>query len=266
MSGESVKHADLHALPEEVQARLIDISKSFNGFTALAEVDLVLRKGTIHAVLGENGAGKTTLMKILAGTLEPGSGHIELGGKNVRFSGRRDGAAKGIGVVQQHYGLVDELTGTENYLLGHPRGRHWVSRKAAAEELSRAGKRFGLIINPNALVRQLTIGERQRLEILIALTVGAAILILDEPTAALLSSEVKTLTPMLRNLADQGASIVYITHKLDEVMEVADEVTVLRRGRVTGRFTRADLNKDRLTQAMIGTLPEKVDAGRPEPV
>jgi general nucleoside transport system ATP-binding protein len=248
-----------------MQARLMGISKSFGAFKALDDVTLTLNPGQIHAVLGENGAGKTTLVRILAGIIRPDDGYIELNGRKVELYGRKDGAGRGIGIVQQHYGLVDELTGTENYLLGHPRVGRWLDYRQASNALAQTARDFGIVVDPQRVVRTLTVGERQRLEILIALTVGAKILILDEPTAALVTSEVALLIPMLRRLAVQGTSIIYITHKLDEVMQIADDVTVLRRGRVTGRFSRALLNKVSLTEAMIGTLPHHVEAGRADP-
>lgn len=250
--------------PSTAQVRLVGIGKSFDGFKALDGVTLTLAKGEIHAVLGENGAGKTTLVRILAGTLKPDQGHIELQGNKIELSGRKKGAAHGIGIVQQHYGLVEELSGTENYLLGHPRASAWLNRRKASDDLLRTAREFGVEIDPERTVQSLTIGERQRLEILIALTVGADVLILDEPTAALVTNEVKILIPVLRRLVEQGTSIVYITHKLDEVMEIADQVTVLRRGRVTGRFSRDSLEKERLTEAMIGSLPQPIKTCRPE--
>jgi general nucleoside transport system ATP-binding protein len=246
-------------------ARLVGISKSFGAFKALDDVSLTLNPGQIHAVLGENGAGKTTLVRILAGIMSPDTGYIELNGQKVELSGRKDGAGRGIGIVQQHYGLVEELTGAENYLLGHPRAGRWLDYRQANKELTRTARDFGIVVDPLRVVRTLTVGERQRLEILIALTVGAKILILDEPTAALVTNEVVQLIPMLRRLAGQGTSIIYITHKLDEVMQIADEVTVLRRGRATGQFARAVLDKVRLTETMIGALPPHVEAGRREP-
>lgn len=248
----------------KVQARLSGVSKSFGEFKALDDVSLDLTKGHIHAVLGENGAGKTTLVRILAGMLKPDGGHIDISGKRVELSSRRDGASRGIGIVQQHYGLVADLTGAENYVLGHPNAPFWLDRQKATAVLSRRARELGFDVDPEREVQSLTVGQRQRLEILIALAIGADILILDEPTAALVTSEVKILTQILRRLVKEGKSIVYITHKLDEVMEIADDVTVLRRGRVTGRFTRKELGKDALTRAMIGRLPERISTSRPE--
>ena len=253
------------ATTSALRARLVGISKSFGAFKALDGVTLTLNPGQIHAVLGENGAGKTTLVRILSGILSPDSGHIELNGQHVHLHGRKDGASRGIGIVQQHYGLIDELTGVENYLLGHPRAGTWLDHRRASRELEQTAGAFGIVVDPQRLVSALSVGERQRLEILIALAVGAKILILDEPTAALVTSEVALLIPMLRRLAAQGTGIIYITHKLEEVMQIADDVTVLRRGRVSGQFSRAALDKVRLTEAMIGNLPPHVEPGRPVP-
>ena len=228
--------------------------------TALAGVDIDFHAGQVHAILGENGAGKTTLVRILSGALKPDHGHLEVGGQKVFLGGRKDGAAHGIGIVQQQDGLIKELTGTENYLIDDPKGSSWTKRSLAREKLIDAAKKLGLAIKPDVLVDKLTIGERQRLEILIALMIGGDVLILDEPTAALLTNEVQLLISVIRRLVAQGRSVVYITHKLDEVMEIADRVTVLRKGRVVGCFNRAELDKAALIAAMVESVPEKMDS------
>jgi simple sugar transport system ATP-binding protein len=238
-----------------VAVRLQGISKTFGATKALQNVHIEIGAGEVHALLGENGAGKTTLMLVLAGILRPDAGAVEIGGRFVELHSRKDGAKRGIGIVQQHYGLVEELTGTENYLLGHPTAPLWPSKKAARAALLRASADFGLAIDPERRVIELTIGERQRLEILIALATGADIIIFDEPTAALASSDIEQLTGLVRRLADQGKAVVYITHKLREVLTVADRVTVMRRGEVAVTLGRAELDTDTLTRAMIGRLP-----------
>ena len=220
------------------RARIVDIGKSFGETVALENVSLDLHAGEVHAILGENGAGKTTLVRILSGMLRPDAGHLEINGKKITLTGRRDGAGHGIGIVQQQDGLIEELTGTDNYLIDHPAASLWLDRSQAQGELLHAAMNLGLTVKPEVLVGQLTIGERQRLEILIALVIGADVIILDEPTAALLTNEIRVLIPVIRRLVAQGRSVVYITHKLDEVMEIADKVTVLRGGRVVGRFGR----------------------------
>jgi len=242
---------------QTVCARLESLSKAFGETQATRGVDLELRTHEVHALLGENGAGKTTLMHMLAGIVVPDAGELVVGGETVRLNGRMDGARLGIGLVQQHYGLVEELTGIENYLLGHPHAGAWLNQNAGLRELRNVANELGLQVNLNRRVGDLTIGERQRLEILIALTTGADILILDEPTAALGSADVEVLGRVLTHLKQQGKCIVYITHKLDEVFEFADRVTVMRRGEVVAQFQRAALDRDKLTEALVGSLPTK---------
>ena len=150
-------HADIP------RARLVGIGKSFGNTTALIGVDLDFHAGEVHAILGENGAGKTTLVRILSGALRPDEGYLEVAGKRVVLTGRKAGAAQGIGIVQQQDGLIKELTGTENYLIDHPKARFWISRSHARQELIEAAQKLGLTIKPDVLVDQLTIGERQRL-------------------------------------------------------------------------------------------------------
>jgi general nucleoside transport system ATP-binding protein len=241
----------------DVQARAVGIRKSFGKTLALSDVGLDFHAGEVHAILGENGAGKTTLVRILSGILKPDAGHLEIRGRKVALAGRKHGAAHGIGIVQQQDGLIHELTGIENYLLDEPRASVWLDRSRARDELLESARKLNLGVKPDALVGALSIGERQRLEILIALMIGAQIIIFDEPTAALLTTEVRVLIPLIRRLVEQGRSVVYITHKLDEVMEIADRVTVLRRGHVVGRFARPNLDKAALITAMVGSVPEK---------
>jgi general nucleoside transport system ATP-binding protein len=243
-----------------VRARVIEISKSFGKTIALDSVSLDFRAGEVHAILGENGAGKTTLVRILSGILTPDTGSVEIGGNRIALRARKDGARHGIGIVQQQDGLVQELTGIENYLLDRPDRSLWLNRARAGAELMRAAESLGLTIRPNVSVSGLSMGERQRLEIVIALMIGANIIIFDEPTAALLTNEVRVLIKVIRKLVEQGRSVVYITHKLDEVMEIADRVTVLRRGRAVAHFSRAELDKANLITAMVGRVPEKIPA------
>ena len=238
-------------------ARMQGITKSFGATVALAGVDLDLHRGLVHALLGENGAGKTTMMRILAGIDEPDDGAVEIRGRPVRLRGRKDGARQGIGFVQQHYGLVEELTGVENYLLGHPSAPVWLPVGRARRLLAQTAAEFSIQADVDRPVAELTIGQRQQLEILIALTVGADILILDEPTAALGSADIDNLKQILRRLSDEGKSVIYITHKLAEVMEIADAVTVLRKGKVVAQFARHEFQIEALTVSMVGTLPEK---------
>ena len=243
------------------RVRIVGVEKSFGETVALEKVSLNILAGEVHAILGENGAGKTTLVRILSGMLGPDAGHLEINGKKITLTGRKDGAAHGIGIVQQQDGLIEELTGIDNYLIDHPAASLWLDRSRARKELLNAASNLGLTVKPEVSVGQLTVGERQRLEILIALVIGADVIILDEPTAALLTNEVRVLIPVIRRLVAQGRSVVYITHKLDEVMEIADRVTVLRRGQVVGRFGRSELDKSALITAMVGRVPEKLVPG-----
>ena len=233
------------------------VHKSFGSVRAVSDVTIEIVPGEIHAILGENGAGKSTLMGILSGSMQPDEGMIELDGKAVVFPSRKQGALAGIGIVQQHYGLVEDLDGIDNFLLGHPRSTFWLRRENAAATLKKTAEANGLSIDPHRKVSDLAVGERQSLEIVIALATGARLLIMDEPTAALGSSEIDTLTRVLRGLADAGKSVIYISHKLEEVMLLADRVTVMRGGKVAERFTRGEFDADDLTAAMIGGLPER---------
>ena len=248
-----------------LRARLRGISRAFGATQAVLDADLDIRAGEVHALLGENGAGKTTLMRVLAGILRPDAGSIEIDGETVQLRGRRDGARRGIGFVQQHFGLIEEIDGVENYLLGHPRLGSWLHVERARRELRQTAAELELDVDVDCPISDLSVGERQRLESLIALATGADVLILDEPTAALGSAEVEVLERVLRLLTGQGKSVVYITHKLPEVMAFADRVTVMRRGRVVAEFAGEALDAADLTQAMIGQLPERSEVSRLDP-
>ncbi len=247
------------------RARLRGISKAFGATQAVLDADLDVRAGEIHALLGENGAGKTTLMRVLAGILRADAGSIEIDGEAVQLRGRMDGARRGIGFVQQHFGLIEEINGVGNYLLGHPRLGAWLHVERARGELRRTAAELALNVDIDSPISDLTVGERQRLEILIALATGADVLVLDEPTAALGSAEVAVLERVLRRLTGQGRSVVYITHKLPEVMAFADRVTVMRRGRVVADLAGEALDAGDLTRAMIGQLPERSKVSRLDP-
>lgn len=227
------------------------------------EVSIDLRPGEIHALLGENGAGKTTLMRILAGILRADEGTIEIAGEPARLRGRRDATRLGVGMVQQHFGLVEELTGAENLLLGHASGHLLVHPGAADRRLREIAAELGLEVDPRRRVGDLTVGERQRLEILIALSADPRILIMDEPTASLATAEITVLAGVLRRLAEEGTAIVYITHKLREVVEIADRVTVMRRGRVVETLPTRVSGVDELARAMIGAVPPTMREARP---
>ena len=257
--------SSVHHSTMALRARLRSISKAFGATQALDQVNLDIHDGEILALLGENGAGKTTLMRILAGILRPDAGTIEINSEPIALQGRRDGARRGIGFVQQHFGLIEDISGVENYLLGHPRLGLWLKVDKARDELQRTAEELDLRVTLDCPVSELTVGERQRLEILIALTTGADVLILDEPTAALGSAEVDVLERVLRQLTAQGKSVIYITHKLPEVIAFADRVTVMRRGRVVATYGGEELDQNDLTQAMIGELPLELQSKRGTP-
>lgn len=232
---------------------LTGISKRFGAVVANDGVDLVLRAGTVHAVMGENGAGKSTLMSILFGLVRPDSGSIVVNGVPVSFSGPLDAIAAGLGMVHQHFRLFDEMTVAENVVFGaEPRTRGRLDRKAAAERVRELAARYGLETDPSARVGDLSAGAKQRVEILKALHRDARILILDEPTAVLTPSEVTSLFDVIRRAANDGATVVLVTHKIQEVLAISDEVTVLRDGRVTGRFDAATATATSLVHAMTG--------------
>lgn len=209
------------------------IVKRFPGVLANDHVDFNLKKGEIHALLGENGAGKSTLMNILAGLYKPDAGMIFVNGKPVSLSSPKQAIAVGIGMIHQHFMLVPSQTVTENILLGLDTPRFRLKLKEYDRIISEFGNRFGLEVDPSAKIWQLSVGEQQRVELLKMLYRGAEVLIMDEPTAVLAPTEIDGLFEIMRKMIDQGKSIVFISHKLNEVMNIADEVTVLRRGKVT---------------------------------
>ena len=231
------------------------ITKAFPGVVANDRVDFDADRGEVHALLGENGSGKTTLCKILTGLYRPDSGRVLVGGNPVSFRSPADAYDAGIFMVHQHFSLVASMTVAENVVLGwHREGRHVFNRKQVEEEVARAAERFDMHVNPRAIISRLSVGERQRVEILKALYRGARTLILDEPTSVLTPQEAEQLFVSLRRMAAEGESVVFISHKLDEVTALCDRVTVLRHGRVSGS---ADLRTSRvdargLARMMVG--------------
>ncbi|MGH2625514.1 MAG: ABC transporter ATP-binding protein, partial [Anaerolineales bacterium] len=230
------------------------ITKRFPGVLANDHIDLTLQKGEIHALLGENGAGKTTLMNILYGLYQPDEGEIKVGGRPVRIHSPGDAIAAGIGMVHQHFMLIPVFSVTENVMLGEevtgPAG--FLKRREAAEHVRKISRQFGLEVDPEARLGDLPVGIQQRVEIIKLLYRKADILILDEPTAVLTPQEADELFKILRALTDQGKSIIFITHKLREVMEVADRITVIRRGTVVGSTTPAKATRSQLAEMMVG--------------
>ncbi|MBF6605640.1 MAG: ABC transporter ATP-binding protein [Chloroflexi bacterium] len=230
------------------------ITKRYPGVVANDGISLELRPGEIHALLGENGAGKTTLMNILYGLARPDEGEILLDGVPVRIADPTDAIARGINMVHQHFMLVPVLTVTENIMLGQESMANpiFLDRADARRRIVELGRRFGFDIDPDARVGSLSVGGQQRVEILKALYRNARILVLDEPTAVLTPQETEEIFAVLRRLSAEGHSIVFISHKLYEVLEIADRITVIRRGRVVGERRPADTDEDELAELMVG--------------
>jgi ABC-type uncharacterized transport system ATPase subunit len=226
------------------------ITKTYGTVVANRDASLSVATGEIHAVVGENGAGKTTLMRIAAGELRPDSGRVMLDDREVTGWSVTEAIAAGVGMVHQHFMLVPTLTVTENLILG--REPLLLDRRRAAEAVRELSASSGLAVDPDAKVSDLAVGEAQRVEILKALYHGATLLILDEPTAVLSPTEVDELWKVLRALRDKGGTVILITHKLDEVMAIADAVTVLRSGQTVGQFKTSDVTPADLALAMVG--------------
>ena len=229
------------------------ISKAFPGVQACDRIDFQLERGEIHALLGENGAGKTTLMNVLYGLYHADEGQIFLNGREVKINEPRDAIRQGIGMVHQHFMLVPVFTVADNIMLGMEMTRNGIlDREHANQRIREFSHQFGLDVEPNALVKDLPVGVQQRVEIVKALYREADILILDEPTAVLTPQEANELFRIMRSLADQGKSIIFITHKLKEVLAVADRITVLRDGRVVGTITPDQATRSKLAAMMVG--------------
>jgi simple sugar transport system ATP-binding protein len=229
------------------------IVKRFPGVLANDQVDFELRRGEIHALLGENGAGKSTLMNILAGLYSADAGTIAVNGAPVIFHSPRGAIRAGIGMIHQHFMLVPSQTVTENILIGLPRPRFRLRLAEYDRKVAELSARFGLRVDPSARIWQLSVGEQQRVEILKMLYRGADVLIMDEPTAVLAPQEIEGLFATLRAMAAEGKSIIFISHKLQEVMAIADRVTVLRRGRETAAgLPTQQTNKAELARLMVG--------------
>src|SRR5579884_647178 len=229
------------------------IRKEFPGVVANDDVSLGVRRGEVHALLGENGAGKSTLMNILYGLYRPDAGEILLNGERVVFSSARDAIRAGIGMVHQHFMLIPVMTVAENIVLGvEPRDGLLLDERGAERSVLELSERFGLAVNPGSLVRDITVGQEQRVEILKALYRGADLLILDEPTAVLMPQEAGELFEIIRSLQADGKSIIFITHKLKEVLEIADRITVLRRGKTIETVPREGATEASLARAMVG--------------
>ncbi|MFI7384505.1 ABC transporter ATP-binding protein [Streptomyces sp. NPDC049813] len=230
---------------------LTGITKRFPGVVANHDIHLTVRKGTVHALVGENGAGKSTLMKILYGMQKPDEGTIAIDGESVSYSSPADAIARGIGMVHQHFMLADNLTVLENVALGSEK-LYGIGARARRKILE-ISERYHLNVRPDVLVEDLGVADRQRVEILKVLYRGATTLILDEPTAVLVPQEVDALFDNLRELKAEGLSVIFISHKLGEVLSVADEITVIRRGTTVGTAVPAETTPRQLAELMVGS-------------
>lgn len=229
------------------------ITKRFPGVVANHDVTFDVRAGEIHAIVGENGAGKSTLMKMATGLYPPDEGQFIYQGKPVSFRSPRQAIAAGIGMVHQHFMLVQNFTVTENVILGaEPPRRGLVNLEDATARVAELCERFGLKVDPRARVEDISVGEQQRVEILKVLYRGADLIILDEPTAVLVPQEADELFEHLRTLKRQGKTVVFISHKLDEVLRISDRITVLRRGKVVGSVKAAGVTQSQLAEMMVG--------------
>ena len=235
-----------------MKLELRGITKRFGSLTANDAVDLVVEPGEIHALLGENGAGKSTLMNVLYGLYEPDEGEIVVDGRSMTFKGPGDAMRAGIGMVHQHFMLIPVFTVTENVMLGHEQNTlGFLARRRARRAVAAISKRYGLEVPPDALLADLPVGVQQRVEILKALTRDAKLLVLDEPTAVLTPRETEDLMTVMRSLRDAGTSIVFISHKLNEVRGIADRITVIRRGKVVGT-AEPSASANELAAMMVG--------------
>ena len=240
-------------MDENYIIEMLNITKRFPGIIANDNITLQLKKGEIHALLGENGAGKSTLMSVLFGLYQPEEGEIRKNGKKVDIRNPNDATALGIGMVHQHFKLVEVFTVLDNIILGSETCNYgFIDRKSAREKIISLSQRYGLAVDPDAKIEDITVGMQQRVEILKMLYRDNEILIFDEPTAVLTPQEIKELMQIMKNLAAEGKSILFITHKLNEIMEVSDRCSVLCKGRYIGTVDIANTNKEELSRMMVG--------------
>lgn len=229
-----------------------NISKFFPGVVANSAVNLRVKKGEIHALLGENGAGKSTLMNVLCGLYKPNEGEIFVNEKRVELNSPSDAIVAGIGMVHQHFMLVSSQTVSENVFLGYSRAGFVLSPRAMANEVHKIAAEYDMVVDPDAKIWQLSVGEQQRVEIIKVLSRGAEVLILDEPTAVLTPQESESLFVTLRRMTEAGKTIIFISHKLDEVLSIANRITVLRGGKVAETVDVAGMTKASLARLMVG--------------
>ena len=245
--------------------RMTGIVKRFPGVVANDGVDVDIRAGEVHALLGENGAGKSTLSNILTGLYRPDEGTVEINGRAMQFSSPRDALDAGIGMVHQHFRLVSTFTVAENVVLGEPDSPFMMDQSRVAQQVEELSNRYGLAVDPSARIWQLSVGEQQRVEIVKVLYRGAKVLILDEPTAVLTPIEADALFKTLRAMVAEGRTVIFISHKLDEVMKVSDRVTVLRGGKTVGTVETANTNTRELASLMVGRSVEFNRVARSNP-
>lgn len=232
---------------------MLNITKEFPGIIANDDITLKLKKGEIHALLGENGAGKSTLMSVLFGLYQAEKGTIKMDGKEVKINNPNDANALGIGMVHQHFKLVEVFSVLENIILGvEPNKMGFLQENDARDKVVFLSEKYGLKVNPDALIEDISVGMQQRVEILKMLYRDNDILIFDEPTAVLTPQEIKELLKIMKDLANEGKSILFITHKLNEIMEVSDRCTVLRKGKYIGTVEVKDTTKEELSRMMVG--------------
>ncbi len=236
---------------KEAFIQLKNITKTFGTVVANSNINLTVRKGEVMALLGENGSGKSTLMNVLSGVYMPDSGSVFIDGKEVVFRSPKDSIKTGIGMIHQHFKLVDVFTAKENIIIGQ-RGSFFIKPKVLSEKIRKISQRFGLDIDPDKKVYNMSVGEKQTVEILKVLYRGSEILILDEPTAVLTPQEIKKLFLIIRRMKEEGCAVIIITHKLNEVMEISDRITVLRKGEAVSTVETRSTNIKQLTELMVG--------------
>ena len=250
----------------EYAIEMLGITKRFPGIIANDNITLQLKKGEIHALLGENGAGKSTLMSVLFGLYQPEEGEIRKNGKKVEIKDPNDANDLGIGMVHQHFKLVECFSVLDNIILGVETTKGgFLQKEGARKKVLELSEKYGLSVDPDAIIEDTTVGMQQRTEILKMLYRDNEILIFDEPTAVLTPQEIQELMQIMKNLAAEGKSILFITHKLGEIMQVADRCTVLRKGKYIGTVETKNATAESLTEMMVG---EKIDLNieRPDPV
>ena len=238
---------------EQYAVEMLHITKKFPGIIANDDITLQLKKGEIHALLGENGAGKSTLMSVLFGLYQPEEGIIKKDGVEVKINNPNDANALGIGMVHQHFKLVECFTVLDNIIMGvEPNKMGFLQKKEAREKVMALSEKYGLHVDPDAIIEDITVGMQQRTEILKMLYRDNEILIFDEPTAVLTPQEISELMQIMKNLAAEGKSILFISHKLNEIMEVADRCSVLRKGKYIGTVETKNTTIEQLSAMMVG--------------